>query len=1103
VSRDRNKTKKKIIADPNIYRARYGETPIHVASRVLLQLKKLSDIGARRAIFELSKNTLLPRYLKPLYTAETFYRIPSSSEYCSAEHYLYWILGLFHNCAGQLRTFNTVRIDFNGALLRSDDAGAHAALDAVEGVTHCWWAIENRIHVMKELTKASTKDAIQKLRERFEKHSVSGRFRDLLLISESGSITVFATILDAQLKEYRSSGLKPVISYGAVLSCMQLPIAFDMDRTVTPEEANVYKIESLVDQFVLYKTILSEMYVRDEPLDPLLRELSLDLAEKLDDDELRSLVNREVALSATMLTTVNQYTHGQYAAVLPRVQEALVREPRMAFGLLELYARAKLYEGDRSEAHLYDSIALALGDIFMLRQNSDERIAYLKRLCVKFRSESWAKSLMFHVANVLSEMEGTAVVTASRKATLALGEWNTPKASPDYQPDDLFLGSNRDLIPAERMLRHSQELADDSLLQESDFPIAADYLKTQSARYLVREQWTHLIDFSIDMYLQHKFAPYYLPMTEMCRVIADLPKSNNVEFISCLIILDIYNRERGGAYEDLKAELFIDLLDFNGIHKPTSLYESVGPTAHDRYFLRNICVPSQLDNITQFSSNDEVIHERVAILDLLISGSPEIADELRQEKDKVLETMFADKLRAKLETGKLFVDVQALETHRKHHYRKLYDQAKLIEGGTVLAPITERIPSDSSDILEISSDAPGSPLAVTSNEKTGLLYKIFTSAASDFALNENYGLDKYLSAEIRHTVFVTQLRACFEKSKIITVEKQGEYLRNTFWCDKYSYLTPDCLEDLDRIFKSFSRNIDQTLKDVNDHFRVTVGGDDTDGCIFDFSSYYSRLVDVSEILDASADFQQFFNALIDYMWTLAADHAVKAQEFINEQLRPRILEQFHQLESDITIAKGMVQMLELMQEIRNCRSAFNNDLELVLNWFRFVGSDGVESFEPLRVVTEASVSSFQSIYGHKGAEIAFSQQKSQMILNYREARSLFIALFTGIENAVKYRTLGSVVHISHRSVGELDQIEIRNDIDHGTFEDPQGFVSAHRGIWNEAHSDLSRKEGGSGMYKIYNLLHNASAGFAYDIEIDDDAFVSTMGLSHAYFGNRG
>ncbi|WP_323166774.1 hypothetical protein, partial [Pseudomonas bubulae] len=67
------------------------------------------------------------------------------------------------------------------------------------------------------------------------------------------------------------------------------------------------------------------------------------------------------------------------------------------------------------------------------------------------------------------------------------------------------------------------------------------------------------------------------------------------------------------------------------------------------------------------------------IINLLIDTPGCEVESLNIEKHKVIENLFSDKLRTKIETGKLYVDIQALEAQRKHAYVALYEKAKSID----------------------------------------------------------------------------------------------------------------------------------------------------------------------------------------------------------------------------------------------------------------------------------------------------------------------------------------------------------------------------------------------------------------------------------------
>lgn len=1091
----------KLSIDRKIFNKAKGETDSDVALRITTELKKFDFYGAKNLIFELASNIKTPKNLTNIFNQDNRYKHFQITNKVSSENYIYWLIGIFTANQGLLKKFNILRQSLSSKILKGDPSASLAALEEIDALSKSWWADEIRLHIIKELQKGETKEQLQELSNSFPDTNVSGWIFDLSLISESSSIDVYVNVISNRVEEIRTSGLEAAIADIAVNSCSSLPISYDTQRSLSLASIYSYRHESIIDQYILLRTILSEIFAKEKTIQEDIFNLFISLAENTNDIEMLNIFQPDTSPHEFITSILNDYTNGNYPKVISEISKSIELENSEPFGLIEIYARSIAYSPETPRPQtFFDSLATEFSLILQLAPKSMERIAYLKKICVKFRSEPWAKSLIFHIQKALESIEPAHVIEASRLQASGLGNLGTPKArNKDYKPQIKNIAAAS--ISPQRMMRYTATEDISKPLDKSIFSIHSDYLTAQSRHFLDQGHLFSAINFVVDEYLKNKISFIFLPIKKLCTLITNITPQDNQNALSCLILLDIYSREFDSANDDLKSELFEELLNKNHTHKPSTLFTASPISLHEAYFLRHICTPSILDNITAFKSYDEVIHERVAIIDTLINSKVSAHEDLNREKDNVLENLFAEKLRAKIESGKLFVDVQALEEQRKHVYMGLFEQAKTLDGGILLDLIHEEESSlKSKDIFEISKDETGMPHAVASSEKTDLLFKIFTTAATDFALNENYGLDKYLSAEVRHTVFLTQLRSCFEKAMLVTTKNNGEYQSNEYWRTQYNYVNPVIVEQIDELLKTYSREVDEILTTTNNRFRVAVGHEPNDN-IFNFKAYHHRLVEISKIINDNPTFDTFFNSLLKYMWSLAGESAKNAQKLVNEELKNKILEITLNLEQEIQLVKGEVAMINLMQEIKNARSNFIKEIEIVLNWFRFVGADDLSDLERLGVVIEASVSSFESIYGHKDRSLEFTQSKSSLQLTYREARALFISLFTALDNAFKYSAHNSPVTLSHLSGADHDAILIHNS-PATPFDHPNKFAESERSKWTEENSKLNTDEGGSGLYKIHSLLTSASAGFNFDIDVANQKFTTIIRLQHEYFSNR-
>ena len=201
------------------------------------------------------------------------------------------------------------------------------------------------------------------------------------------------------------------------------------------------------------------------------------------------------------------------------------------------------------------------------------------------------------------------------------------------------------------------------------------------------------------------------------------------------------------------------------------------------------------------------------------------------------------------------------------------------------------------------------------------------------------------------------------------------------------------------------------------------------------------------------------------MWEICSDHAREAQRIINDDLKTKIISELDDLEKSINEIKGQAAMFELVQDIRSAKSEFQNQVEVVLNWFKPSGSDSISSNDSLKVVVEATATAFESIYKYKAGSLYMKFSESLLYLNYREARSLFVALFTALENASRYKKDGSNIYLYQEDNEFGSSLVVENEIDKGSIVDPDIFVEYQKSKFNDDNSSLSRKEGGSGLFQ--------------------------------------
>lgn len=1077
----RKKSKAKKI-DSDIFKSSTPRGDNNIIFNTISVLNKLNSANNIRGIKELASHPLLPKELNTIHLKDNRPIIYSIEKQISEENFFYWQAGLFLRNSNLLNKFCSLRKDFNNELLSGNYKNALDILDSIDDLSFSWWSTEMRIHINKEFTSKDTKRHLENLKKTFGE---SHQFKYISVMSEA-SIETHTKILTEQLQEYETAGLKHIIDFGECLKLTYLPPHKHIHSNLKSSKFEIlkrYYHQSIIDQYLLYTFIISTLKVDEKDINDVKIKIINEVNSLINDEEITNLFIINHQEDETIAEILSYYTMGNYSKVIELIKN---KKPFEMRGLLEVYARSKAYLQDYIENNLYDKLANSLSELLTLSNSPLEKAFYLIKICNKFRHEQWSKSLHYHLSTIISEQYDKSQVEILRSQTRLLGKYNTPKAlEKNYTPNHHDFSKNQDL-PFDRKIKYSSKMKNEININRKMFPIESDYLKLQSRLFIDKEDFISLADFIFRNYIKNNLSHLFLPIREYCEIIKRSIRIEYENYLPTLIILDIYSKVHDKKYDETKTSIFQDFIFESEHHEPSRLFLADTLTVSEAYFLKHLCTLDQLDNIITFKSVEEVVLERVTILDTLISYFKKNDDlieslNLMTERDSVLESLFAEKLRAKLETGKLYVDIQSMETKNKHIYKDFYDRAKSLKDGILLEKI-ESHPEKANDILLLNEEKN----IVAASQRSDLLVNFYYKFAKDFAASDEYGLDKYLSAEIRHNVFVSQIRSCFEKANLITEHSDSGYESNKYWMETYSYINDKFMERIDLRLKKFSEEIDLEINEINNRFKVVTY--ENTNAIFNFSCYYSRLQTISEIIHDSKNFNDSYTKLLDYMWDLSSEFAKKCQTIIEEEFKKNITSIIDRLENDLNFIKGKTAIVSLMNEVRLVRASFYNEIETVINWFKFVGKNNDTTLEHIEVVIEATLSAFLSIYSHKLPKVVTQLDKSSRVLNYRQSRSLFISLFTGLENALNYRTPLSEIFLKH-SIGNdgIDKIVISNKTARfGNKKEAEEFLSSVYKLWNSENSELNIIEGGSGLYKMRDILYKCASFYKLDISISDD-----------------
>tara|TARA_R110001592_G_scaffold1039_1_gene6087 strand:+ start:3323 stop:6811 length:3489 start_codon:yes stop_codon:yes gene_type:complete len=371
-----------------------------------------------------------------------------------------------------------------------------------------------------------------------------------------------------------------------------------------------------------------------------------------------------------------------------------------------------------------------------------------------------------------------------------------------------------------------------------------------------------------------------------------------------------------------------------GCEKPSELQNT--NLKEDNYklifFLRNICLPHIIDNISSLKGTKTVLNERQDICRLLSELDPNNQLHYQAEIENIADDLMMEDGKRVVDRTRIYVDMDA---HTRWFMKELpedYARYKDLLGIRVTGSQNYK------EIVDdyFSADSATKTTFTPENEADAILLGIVAKASHDFLTNSKYGLDYYLSKRIRHQSFIGLIRSHLEFSELITTreseDKDFEY--NTFWVNRFKSLSQCKKDELNSLLSLFAKEFDNKLIDVRDNvFQLNTEACPTGLIKIDFNIQIMSLLK-HFIIETDATFEKFVYYSNTFMWALLQPSLEQAKKYINDNLKPNIMHNADKLKANARkLAGGDSAFDDFELKLTEQIAAVQRSLEDVMAWF--------------------------------------------------------------------------------------------------------------------------------------------------------------------------
>ncbi|MGR5280982.1 hypothetical protein [Photobacterium damselae] len=934
----------------------------------------------------------------------------------------------------------------------------------------------------------------------------------------SSSAEVFKKkIFSDLLKEYRDNGANGYID---MLSTLLLPSSYDKDKKLD-DIIYVSEILGSIDKYILYKKVLFEYVVygnQTSKYSRLYNQFIDEIFVVSNDPFWGNLIdlrdgNIRHKTSEQREKIILSYSKGNYKEAIYQCDEELKK-----FGndlsILDIKSKSILFAygvDEDLDSKNFNVAKILTTNLCLLHSNParyDSVIDTIESLDYKYHNLDIYKSLLPCVYSSYPFINKYKFIYSCKKA-YALGFQVTPKyLNPIIFENNEFIFSIDDkykdclsysrkirydlqCLLSEENLQHNLIKSKLELLNECKDIINSEYSYLVCCYYLKSKEYDQLLDVISSNCILKKEDVIFYPLKKVFELIN---KNKNLSSnISSTICAYLYSMSRDNKYKERTSEIFEDFLMSKSLDKPSEYLDSISELSNkEKFFFEKVCSPEIMSDLICFTSSKELLIERIKIIRTLISKFNVKSKVLLEEEKNIVSALLSHKLTVHHEKNKLNIDVDGLINTQISEYKIIIENLILLSGLT-------------GDLVDSFFDN-----EKQDNARAYLYDNFYQKVINDFILNPNYGLVRSLSSEIRHGVLPNQIRSVLEAVNLVTiVDIDGEYQSNTYWTEYLQRIvSPDFVQYVDNQLKVFSNNIDELIKTVNSWPRVTTSIDD-EIAVFNltknlgmkdrfFNLIQENIPETEDDEISESETIEMIRLCEEFIWNELKFYFDEMSKRLNEHAKSEINIHFNSLREKIRVNE--INFAKLNQDINKANRQVIEELSRIETWFRKPDKSLQGKFS-LHDVLSSSFECIQGIYHPKVINInrvSNSLDTNAIKLETEHALGLVRALISIYQNCLKHGVSSTHTSINIELVikDRKTIIIVKNSISEEKYKyvvDKDYVTKVENFSTNDDKGRLVN-EGDTGLYKIYRYLIDSSAGYKFEIAVDEFNFYQKVYL---------
>lgn len=1014
---------------------------------------------------------------------------------------LRWQCKIFHKYEDIINHFVQLKDKIDEFILEEKYEEAKMCLENVEskyGVSY--WLLENKLLIYRKLNLEMKRDIVNE--DPFT--SIVLYYYDMKSSDEIKSRD-FRFIVNKDLSTFKKNFPK----HGETADCYTYfiaPFLFEMSEvSIAHLLAFLYRFP-LIDRYIAILDILKFYVSKVSEKIPAWLNSVLDYISGVNDSNVRTYRfitaseeerMRNFQIEDDLMGIKNRYILGDLEQCYEITRDK-IENGSSDIKLFNMYVElSQLLGYDESNIAICETkkkVITSLKNIYCFTDQYRDSLDDIWKICDMSFQAKWAKDICFEVLKNIKPMNSKIQIDALKYSNLQKITIETVldnlskddavdflksiqiKEGADYVRYCLLLLEGK-YLEASEICRVSQ-LSDMLQVQEErNFATLEAYLKTDKPRlYKIQfskllwdimcsdEEYDKAIDYFINLFFENEEFVNIAPMEKFMKYASETKR----KYLRIPILYYIYTEYIDENKKDDLTIAFDDFFYYNNIEKASNIDYS--QETYDKkqlvFFLRYVCSPKIMGPVLlTIKTSNELENERIAICQILREIDSTNIREYDQEIEGITHKLFLNNTVSTFETHKIQVNTDAIKGKISKQLKAMYNKYKYAIDNEISKVIASIYSLKLSGINYLALKDDGD-----------ILKEMVITIRNEFVLDAEYGLDSYLSLNIRHGTLAGQLRAPLANKNLLAekVINSGEYKVDSKWVNRLRERRDK--RKVEKAIIKFTKKTDDIIEHMKKELiQISTEEKKTNG-LFDYSlSQQEIIITFQPYLWKSGknvEIEDFIDAVFKRLWEMTELNLENMRGEIKGTIKNKYMEAFAELQQVYKKLNG--DFTEADQWIREAQNDMDAALEKISNWFqRNLG--GQDSDFQLSGAYQIGLQAIKNIHPSLEFDVNYKQNLAKEIASELSNGfvPIFGILFDNISKYAKKNTDGKykvdcelITNESGIYVKMLNELDERNDIG----ETEKKIQNALAMIENNSYLNIAKQEGGSGIPKIYKVL---------------------------------